>query len=567
MKNLKYFIIDTTSPFFMEFKYDKVNWSKVPFCALERKGKVHKKTHKIIRKNFIEYVNKVKALGYNALSLDDLSHITMFRFYPEIIRRKVRKYRKKFKKLFQLAADLDMKIFLTSDVMFSNYYIRSFTKNTFANKIRLLKYAVEKAFIKFPRINGIIFRIGESDGQDVECDFKSELILKTPQQVNTLLKLLLPVFEKYNKFLILRTWTTGAYKIGDLMWNINTFKQAFQSINSSCFILSLKYGEADFFRFLPLSRFFADKKFKKIIELQTRREYEGFGEYPAFVGWDYYNYYQQLKSNETIVGIHVWCQTGGWSSFKNFSYLKPSSDWNELNTQVTLDIYKNKICVEESVARMQRIKYSVQMLEFLKLSDQAIKGLLYDPGMQYNSFFFNKLRIPPQIHIFWDNVTLTNLVILYYRIFNKNPDLSLQRGYKALFLIRKMESIAQKYQISYKAEFHFATFRMFYLIRQIIYQGISKKRLLRLYNNIEEYNKKFKTGYKFYIQINKRSRPVFFRFVFKFLIRKKCTYRLIDKILFSPFFSRVILMLLFFFRKNFPEFTGNQAMPISTFFE
>ena len=62
-------------------------------------------------------------------------------------------------------------------------------------------------------------RIGESDRLDVrgDTDFKSELHIKTPAQANRLLRTLLPVFEKHQRRLILRTWTVGAYRVGDFI--------------------------------------------------------------------------------------------------------------------------------------------------------------------------------------------------------------------------------------------------------------------------------------------------------------------------------------------------------------
>jgi hypothetical protein len=49
----------------------------------------------------------------------------------------------------------------------------------------------------------------------------------------------------------------------------------------------LKYGDADFFRYLALNPLFFHGRQRKLIELLTRREDEGMGEYPSFVGWDY----------------------------------------------------------------------------------------------------------------------------------------------------------------------------------------------------------------------------------------------------------------------------------------
>ena len=99
-----------------------------------------------------------------------------------------------------------------------------------------------------------------------------------------------------NRHLILRTWTVGAYPVGDCIWHPQTLARCLEGISSPAFILSMKYGESDFFRYLPLNPQFFATKVQKMIELQARREYEGCGEYPSFIGGDCEHYARQLKS-------------------------------------------------------------------------------------------------------------------------------------------------------------------------------------------------------------------------------------------------------------------------------
>ena len=141
--------------------------------------------------------------------------------------------------------------------------------------------------------------------------FKSRLVVHTPGQCRRFLKRVLPTFEKYDKTLIVRTWTLGAFPVGDLMWNRKTFDEVFGRIYSDNLIVSHKYGETDFFRYLNMNPLFFDSPVRQIMELQSRREYEGFGEFPSFVGHDYERYARYLSTCENVVGISVWCQTGG----------------------------------------------------------------------------------------------------------------------------------------------------------------------------------------------------------------------------------------------------------------
>jgi len=124
------------------------------------------------------------------------------------------------------------------------------------------------------------------DWLDVSDVVRSRLHVRTAHDARNLLLRLLPLFEKLGKKLILRTWTVGAHPIGDLIWHRDRVLQMTRALRSEALILSFKHGDSDFFRYLPLSEVLARIDLPKIIEFQGRREYEGAGEYPSFIGWD-----------------------------------------------------------------------------------------------------------------------------------------------------------------------------------------------------------------------------------------------------------------------------------------
>ncbi|HDP80403.1 MAG TPA: glycosyl hydrolase family 67, partial [Spirochaetes bacterium] len=393
--NEKLYIVDTTGPFFVRHPKTLINWSKVPYENLEKKGAFGKKTRKKIKGNFEKYIDKVASLGFNAVSMDELSRLVIFPFYPPELKTKLEQYRRYYRRLFGIVKERGLKIFITTDIMFHNPSIEAHTRGKRGRVPALLKEALEILFIEFPEVDGVIFRMGESDGVDVEGDFKSRLYIKTPAQANRCIKDLLPIFERYRKLMIFRTWTIGAHKVGDLMWNRKTYDRVFQGVHSARFIVSMKYGDSDFFRYLKLNSHFFNGPQRKIIELQARREYEGFGAFPSFTGWDYHEYYRLLQGIENLAGIHVWCQTGGWSRFRNFTFLKNTSPWNELNTVSTLKIFKDGCSVREAVSAWYRGERLNQLMKFLALSDQVVKWLLYDPALSHRCLYFNRVRIPP----------------------------------------------------------------------------------------------------------------------------------------------------------------------------
>ncbi len=550
-----------------------INWSKIPFERLEKNGEYNKKKHKDIQELFNDYIGKVSVMGYNAIALDDMAHMVSQPFYGDFLRKKIKKYAVEFKTLIRESIHSGLKVFINTDIMFFNEFIRTYMKINRIGLKRILKSYLELLFDEYPDVSGVIFRFGESDGVDVEGDFMSSPVIRTPEYANSFLKFLLPSFEKRKKLFIFRTWTTGGYSIGDIMWNEKTLAKLTSGINSPFFILSLKYGSADFFRYLRLNPLFFKDGQRKIIELQARREYEGFGEFPSYIGEDYSGYFDQLKDREDILGIYVWCQTGGWSAFRNFTFMKKSSIWNEINTFVTIKIFCEGLSSREA-ARLyfnfylngeKRKNSFLDFYEFLLLSDKVVKNLYYDPEFCKKEYYFNKIRISPLLHILWDQVTLTSLVVMAYRSCTANWKLSLEKGKLALLSIKRMGALNSRLRLPYDYKFHYRTFRLLYLCRKVIYDKDMDKAMKKIKKLLKNYRSDYPEGYHFYINFRKSYYSPSFKFILGIFIRKKPRYRLLDRLLYNSLTTGLLLTLYRLMRGNFPLLAGKQGMPVTTF--
>jgi hypothetical protein len=257
-----------------------------------------------------------------------------------------------------------------------------------------LRELVEDVLESFPEIEGLVFRVGEVDGRDVNEAFTSRLAVRTPRDAQDFLLALLPAFERRGRTLILRTWSVGAHRIGDLIWNRDTFQQVFGDIRSDRLIISMKFGETDFFRYLPLNRQFFRSPHRKLVELPARREYEGCGMFPSFVGFDYARYLAQLEGAENLEGVMVWCQTGGWTRFHPLTWVGAGSVWNEINAWVTVRLCRDRQSPEQAVQSWcdahGRGGQVGSVLELLRLSDEVVRELLY-----IDDFAERKLFFPP----------------------------------------------------------------------------------------------------------------------------------------------------------------------------
>ncbi|HVS62255.1 MAG TPA: hypothetical protein VMT85_02005 [Thermoanaerobaculia bacterium] len=111
------FLIDGIGPFFRYAK-GRINWSKIPFADLEKDGELDAERMAEIRRDFAALCSQVAALGYNAITLDDVAHLARWPGYSSERRRLIERYRSEWAKLFEIAREAGLGVFLTSDVMF-----------------------------------------------------------------------------------------------------------------------------------------------------------------------------------------------------------------------------------------------------------------------------------------------------------------------------------------------------------------------------------------------------------------------------------------------------------------
>ncbi|PJZ70520.1 glycosyl hydrolase family 67 [Leptospira perolatii] len=561
-------IVDASGPFFLEKEEGTTNWSKAPIAKLEKGSKLSRKKHKKVRKSFQVYAKRVSDLGFNSISLDELCYLVAHPFYPELLKKKIHGYQKKYKKLFSIARKSGLNVFLTTDFLPLNESLRIQTDGKLPACRKVFAESLKQVFERFPDVQGVILRIGESDGVDVQKEFKSKLLIRKPEDARQLLLEILPIFEQYKKTLVFRTWTLGAYAIGDLIWNKSTYKKVFRGIKSKSLVVSMKYGEGDFFRYMELNPLFFEDGLPKLLELQARREYEGFGEFPSFVGWQYENYKNRLLANASsdLIGISVWTQTGGWSSFQNITFLKNSSFWNELNSLVSVRMFSKNWSVEKCIGKFWGKENLPKFLEFLRLSDQVIEHLLYDPEFARLTLYFHRVRIPPLIHITWDKVTVSEPFRLLTQTFVKDRNKSLELGKNALDSLLKMGELSKEIGIPFDFRFQYDTFQLILLCRKMMYEN-NPARYLELYEEAillsSIYHDQYPKAYKFRFFPSGSKPKTWMKIVLRMFLRKKRSYRWVDLILFHPLLKKIYYYAYLKLRKKLPAFLNAQAMPIS----
>ncbi|MDQ3514241.1 MAG: hypothetical protein M3462_11405, partial [Chloroflexota bacterium] len=471
--------------------------------------------------------------------------------------------------VFAIATSHGLKVFVITDYLFYNDAIERHLDDGAIGPAEFFRETIRAAFDAWPELDGLILRIGESDGVDVHGDFTSRLSIRRPSEARALLDTLLPLFEARDKTLVFRTWSLGAYPIGDLIWNPRTYDAVFGDIASPNLVVSMKYGDADFVRFVGLNSLFFHGPQRKLIELQCRREYEGMGEYPSFVGWLYAGYLAELRDGGSdLAGIWA-LQGGGWAPFQRLAFYANASIWNELNADVAVNLLTGTSTVEEIVSRFcdrYRIAAAGDFLTLLAMSDTAIEDGPYIRELARESAYFPRVRVPPLVWVIWNNVTSSGLVGSLSRHQVRDRATAVAEGHRAVETVEDMLRLSTDRGLPADGiRFQLDTFRILALMREVLLGTDTSDTHARLAALLPPYRQAYPVGYRFDDPIhgtNERDRPL--RWLFGLLLRRQPRYRRRDRLLLSRGATGLNRYLVRRQRAALPRFVDTRGMASDT---
>jgi hypothetical protein len=336
----------------------------------------------------------------------------------------------------------------------------------------------------------------------------------------------------------------------------------------------MKYGESDFFRYLPLNRMFFESDHLKLVELQARREYEGFGQFPSFIGRDYEKIRRELVFARNMAGISVWCQTGGWSGFRRLTLLEDSGIWNEINTFVTLRIFRDHLRPDEALrifAKEKSIRW-IALRELLDLSERVIKNLLYINEFATRDIFFRRLRLPPLITVYWKHILISHMMrkILRCYVSRSSGRELVKTGYHALRDIRRMKQLAAQAGLpSGDFDFQHDTFRIIAAARAYYFLDHPERTLRLLRKMKARYEARWPEP-RYTVQIDPKPFPLssaHLRKIVNLLLRRQSGYRMLDRVLALTLYSVLLPLIRRINRRVFPDFASEQAMGINSIFK
>ncbi|MDF1739243.1 MAG: hypothetical protein P1U86_08795 [Verrucomicrobiales bacterium] len=526
-----------------------------------------------VKQDMRTFCRSVSEIGYNGVTLDDVPHLADHEFYEATVRKRIILYRRYFKELFQVIREEGLNIYLTMDILTFTPALERRLGNSEKNQREFMKSLLEGFFTDFPEVAGVVFRIGESDGVDIKEQFRSKLVLKSPAMVNRTLKAVLPVFEKHKRRCIFRTWTVGAHSVGDLIWHEPTLEKTVAGIDSPAFVLSMKYGESDFFRYLSLNRNFFVTDIPTIVELQSRREYEGCGEFPSFIGGDYEQLAIELRDAPNVIGISVWCQTGGWTPFRRLAFIDDSAIWTEINTFVTLRLFKHGEMVEEALTHLPNVDNRPALIELLRLSEEVITELLYLPDFAKQRFYFRRVRIPPLIGVYWHHIFVAHSLKKMLSHVVDDGEVSIRSARAAMAKIKRMRTLALICHLPEEdIEYMEYTLGIVALAREYFFRPFDDEMKARLEKAKKKYKKRYPKGSRYRYTVKLDFKPFklnrrYLGFFKAHLLRKKSAYRFIDKIIGLRLLSLVYFALKRTRPKMVPKIARKSAMGLDAIFK
>lgn len=568
------YLIDAIGPFFPGYDRFRINWSKLPWIRFEAMG--HEELEDAfarVRADMTIFCKRVAEIGYNGVTLDDVPHLADHEFYEDSVRERIAIYREEFRALFRQIHAAGLHVYLTMDVLTFTPALEARIGDNPRKQRRFLAELLDKFFEDFPEVAGVVLRIGESDGLDIKEQFRSRLVLKSPALVNRCLKSILPVFEKHGRRCIFRTWTVGAHAVGDLIWHNATLEKTVAGIESPALVLSMKYGESDFFRYLSLNRNFFVTDLPKIVELQTRREYEGCGEYPSFIGHDYEQLAIELRSAPNVIGISVWCQTGGWTPFRRLAFLENTSIWTEINTFVTLRLFKHGELVEEALSHIPDVRNPAALSELLRLSEEVVVELLYLPDFARRRLYFRRVRVPPLIGVYWHHIFVAHSLKKMLNYFVEDGETSIRAGYAAMTKIKRMRTLALECNLPEEdIEYMEYTFAIIALAREYFFRPYDEDIRQRLKQAKKRYKRRFPKGTRFRYSVKLDFKPFqlnrrYLGFFFDYLVRNTPRYRIVDRIVGLRLLSIAYFVLKRSRPKMVPKIARKSAMGIDAVFK
>ena len=311
---------------------------------------------------------------------------------------------------------------------------------------------LDELYAAAPSLDGVLVRIGEAGRvYDVDgWDYYSSLAVTSVDAVRAMLTALTEQAERTDRDVIFRSWSVGVGAVGDMHTNPQSYAAVLDGIDSPSLVVSTKYTLGDFYSHLPLNQTLLSGSQRRIVEFQSRREFESYGAFPNDLGAEYRDALKRLlAANPHIEGIWTWTQDGGpWRAGPMTLYLK-TGFWQlyELNTVLAGVLARDPDAdVSALTANWARRWFSDDpatvraVAEAMAGSREAVAQGLYIGPFAEQKVKAIGLEPPPMMWIFeWDILTGDSAVLdVISSVTGNRADEAVTEGHRAVSAAERM---------------------------------------------------------------------------------------------------------------------------------
>lgn len=376
------------------------------------------------------YVDHVLAQGYNAVAVPGLLEYLTFADVPAVYADdpdhvdRAEAVRAALGPLWERAAERGLRVYLRTDMLaltppLRRLLVREHDLDTESPALwEVYTAGLDELYREMPYLSGIVLRIGEAgDVYDQPgLAYTSELAVTSVAGVRAMLTALTDQAERSDRELVFRTWSVGVGAVGDMHTDADSYEAVLGGIESEHLVVSTKYSLGDFYSHLPLNHTLESGAHRRIVELQSRREFEGQGALPDDLGVLHQQALQHLlRANPRIEGVWTWTQDGGPWRAGPMLLLLEHGFWQlyDLNSQVAARLAVDpEADVAELTAGWARRWFSDDAATVRAIGEaMALSRKVVTEGLYVGPYADNRVRAlglepPPMMWVFeWDILT------------------------------------------------------------------------------------------------------------------------------------------------------------------
>lgn len=419
------------------------------------------------RESVLAYAEHVLAEGYNTIAIPGFLEYVTFADVPGVYDEdddhvaRAEALRAAFGPLWQELHDLGLKVYLRTDMLALTTPLEEYLAEEHDLDAEdpalwdVYAKGLDEVYREMPYLEGVLIRIGEAGTvYDLDgWDYYSDLAVTTVPAVRAMLAAFTAEAERADRTVIFRTWSVGVGAVGDMHTDQDSYAEVLDGIDSPHLVVSTKYTLGDFYSHLPLNDTLEIGDQRRIVELQSRREFEAYGALPNDLGVLYQQALQRfLAANPRVEGVWTWTQDGGPWRAGPMSLELTSGFWQlyELNTVLGARLARDPgTDVAAITADWARRWFSDDtdtvsaISEAMRLSREAVTSGLYIGPYADERVFAIGLEPPPMMWIFeWDVLTGDSAVLdVIYSVSKDRLEEAIAEGDDAVATARRMRDV------------------------------------------------------------------------------------------------------------------------------